>query len=107
MTRRNAARAALLLAAGLAARPAPLTAAVCDAPFSATAHAANPMNYDPPKSYDMEELAKSRAIASWTAQVRSACKGAASDWTKASGTSLACEGTAGGLDCTATGTPAR
>jgi hypothetical protein len=80
-------------------------AAECGA-ISASGRAANPLNYDPPKHYDMEALAKARAIAAGRAAVRASCPGSSSTWDRAGQRSLFCEGYAGGLACEATATPA-
>ncbi|MFA5948653.1 MAG: hypothetical protein WC807_00050 [Hyphomicrobium sp.] len=85
----------------------PLQAAGCKTGVSALGSAANPMNYDPPKRYNMEALAKTRAIAAWRAEVRKSCPGHLSYWWAASKRSVICEGHAGGLSCEVTAVPAR
>ena len=80
-------------------------AAGCDS-VSAQGRAANPANYDPPRHYDMEELAKARAIAAWRVIAARECAVSRAAWSKATGRSVDCEGYAGGLECTARATPA-
>jgi hypothetical protein len=79
----------------------------CRKSTTAVGRAANPANYDPPKHYNMEKLAKTRAIANWQAAVRTNCPEASTLWLRASDKKISCEGYAGGLGCEATATPAK
>lgn len=80
-------------------------AAACGS-VSAQGRAANPANYDPPKHYDMESLAKARAIAAWRVTAARQCPASSAAWSLATGRSIDCEGVAGGLECQAAGAPA-
>ena len=97
--------AALTLASLALANPA--AADGCRRATTGSGRAANPANYDPPKHYNMEKLAKSRAIANWQEKVRAACSGASTAWLRARDKKIECDGYAGGLGCEATATPAR
>ncbi len=93
---------ALLLSFALAG---PAGADACDQPVTGVGRAANPLNYDPPKHYNMEKLAKGRAIAKWRTAVALKCAARSSLWWRAGNKKIACEGYAGGLGCEVTGTP--
>ncbi len=54
-----------------------------------------------------DSLARSRAIKAWSAAVKSDCPKSSSLWMRAKERTVACEGTPGHTDCTATATPAR
>jgi len=79
----------------------------CREAISATGKAANPANYDPPKHYNMEKLAKDRAIAAWRALVANKCPHDSNLWWRARNRKVSCEGYAGGTGCEASATPAR
>lgn len=74
-------------------------AAECSGGVTAHARAANPQNFDPPKSYDAETLATARAKNTWSATVAHACPGFSTKWWLSRGRSVQCEGTAGGVSC--------
>jgi hypothetical protein len=67
--------------------------------------AADPMNFDPPRRYDMVTAAKVHAVGAWKKEVRARCPGSSTSWEKARRKNIACEGYAGGTACTATATP--
>jgi len=74
--------------------------------ITATGRAANPANYEPPRHYDMNALARRRAIEAWRAKTAEACPRSSNIWWRARNRAIACEGYAGGLGCEATGVPA-
>lgn len=90
----------------IACLAAPAHAAEGCGSVSAQGRAANPANYDPPKHYDMESVAKARAVAAWRVTAARQCPASTAAWSRATGRSVDCEGYAGGLECTARGTPA-
>lgn len=73
--------------------------------ISGSGQAANPLNFDPPRRYDMVTLAKAHAVGAWKKEVRARCPGHSKSWTRARGNSITCEGYAGGMSCVATATP--
>lgn len=85
----------------------PAAAEGCRVATTGVGRAANPLNYDPPKHYNMEKLAKSRAIANWQSAVKAACPEASTLWFRALGKKISCDGYAGGTGCEATATPAK
>jgi len=90
---------------GLAARPAG-AGMTCGASFTASGKAANPLNYDPPRHYNPEKLARDRAIAAWRAKVSQICPQVSNFWWRARDRKISCEGYAGGIGCEVSGTPA-
>lgn len=78
----------------------------CLEPVKAYARAANPLNYDPPKHYNPERLAKDRAIARWRDEVASKCPRASNLWWRARDRKVECEGYAGGIGCDVSAIPA-
>ena len=82
----------------------PAAAAICANSVVGKGRAANPANYDPPRSYDMVKRARERAIAAWRAKI---ARGCSRNWSRASKRNVDCEGYAGGTECTATATPPR
>jgi hypothetical protein len=103
---RLAAAVAALVVSAAAALPAAADPAACHDGISAMAKAANPMNYDPPKHYDAESLAKSRAISAWRSKVESLCPHHSSHWWRAHDKKVSCEGYAGGIGCDVSAIPA-
>ena len=85
----------------------PAAAEGCRRATTGVGRAGNPLNYDPPKHYNAEKLARSRAIANWQVSVRAACPQASTLWLRASDKKISCEGYAGGTGCEATATPAK
>lgn len=106
MIARALALSAAAVCAVALAHPA-IAAPACKDGVTATGRAANPMNYDPPKHYDAQKLATTRAIEAWSADVRARCGSRSPHWWRATGKSIECEGHAGGTGCTATATPAK
>ena len=105
---RTAALAVLVAAVGLAAGLAPASAeSACEQSITASGRAANPQNYDPPKHYNPETLAKDRAIAKWRELVAAKCPHDSNFWWRARDRKVTCEGYAGGISCEASGTPAK
>lgn len=94
------AAACVLLATSCAA-----IAGACDGGVTGQGRAANPMNYDPPRHYDMEKTARRRAIAAWRAEVGRRCPKASTAWWRARDRKIECDGYAGGLGCAATAVP--
>ena len=101
----------LALAAGtiLALAPAPSDArpAMCKGPVTGSATAKRGDLFDPPRHYDVEAVARQRAIEAWRKAVAEACPGASTDWQRAGSRKVVCEGVMGGLGCEATAMPAR
>ena len=95
----------VILAVALAGPAAAESA--CQAGITGVGRAANPLNYDPPKHYNMGELAKKRAIANWHEQVNAKCRHDSSLWFRARNKKIECDGYAGGIGCEATAIPAR
>lgn len=85
----------------------PAAAGPCSDGITGAGKAANPMNYDPPKHYNMNALARKRAIADWHEKVELKCPHESSLWLRARNKKIACDGYAGGLGCEATAVPAR
>ena len=85
----------------------PAFAASCSAGVTGSGQAANPLNYDPPKHYNVEKLAKQRAIAAWHEAVEAKCQHVSSHWWRARNKKIECDNHAGGLGCEATAIPAR
>lgn len=54
--------------------------------------AANPLNYDPPRHYDMVARARAAAVAAWVARIEESCRHAIPDWRRATSRRLDCEG---------------
>ncbi len=79
--------------------------AACPATVTGQGRAQHGHNYDPPRKYDTEALARTRAISSWADRVRAECPGRAADWGAARNAKLACEGYAGGIMCEASAAP--
>ena len=79
----------------------------CTSPLTASGRAAYPLNYDPPKHYNAEKLAKDRAIAKWRELVASKCPQSSNLWWRARDRKVDCEGYAGGTGCEATGIPSK
>lgn len=104
---RNVAVVVLMVTFGFTASGSVVAAADCQSVISSEGRAANPMNYDPPKHYDMETLAKSRARAAWRQAVQSGCPGYSANLQKAKQRTDFCEGYAGGLSCTVNAVPSR
>lgn len=90
---------ATALALCLLASASSAEAADCSRGVTARGRAANPQNYDPPKSYDAETLATARAKHAWSATVANACPGFSTKWWLSRSRNVLCEGTAGGVAC--------
>ena len=78
----------------------------CPGPIVASARAPNGLNFDPPKQYDTEKLARRRAITSWRREVAKRCPHSSTLWWRAHGKKIDCEGYAGGVECEARAHPA-
>ncbi len=105
---RSASLATLAAVVGVVAGLAPAAAEnTCMQSITASGRAANPLNYDPPKHYKAEKLAKDRAVAKWRELVAFKCPHDSNLWWRARGRKVDCEGYAGGIDCAASGTPAK
>lgn len=101
------AAALLIVSAGYCVVAPSIAAADCASGVSGSGRAAHARNFDPPKSYDTETLARTRAIAAWTSAVSRACPAFAPSWQLASRQDVFCEGYAGGLECEANAAPAK
>ena len=96
----------LLAASILALSPATLAHAGCADGMTGVGRAANPSHYDPPRKYDVVELARTRAELAWLKAVKAECPGRSVIWLRSSGRKVECEGYAGGTECTVTAIPA-
>lgn len=104
----------MLAALGLAALLAAATsgAASAHAPqchygIIATGRMANGLSFEPPRRYDTQGVARSRAIASWRARVAARCPQHSTFWWRAHDKRVSCEGYAGGVACEVRAIPAR
>src|SRR4051812_26363478 len=91
--------AALSLGAVLAvsaAGPASAHSYGCHDGFAAGGRTANALNFAPPRRYDTERLARSRAIAAWRQKVAARCPSRSTFWWRAHDKRVDCEGYAGG-----------
>ena len=79
----------------------------CDDRVTGAGEAKNGANYDPPRTYNTEALAKKRAVENWSAAVKASCPGYSHLWHAATHKHFSCEGTAGGLGCEAIAHPHR
>lgn len=79
----------------------------CRSGISAAGRMANGLNFDPPRRYDTERVARSRAIAAWRQRVALRCPGHSTFWWRAHDKRVDCEGYAGGVACQVRAAPAR
>jgi hypothetical protein len=79
----------------------------CRDGVAAVGRMANGLNFDPPRHYDAERLARSRAIAAWQQKVALRCPGRSTFWWRAYDKRIDCEGYAGGVACQVRAAPAR
>ena len=77
----------------------------CEGTVTGTGRMAHGHNYDPPRKYDAQALAKKKALADWSAKVKSGCPGYSHLWFRASQKRIACDAYAGGIGCEATAHP--
>lgn len=99
--------ASIAVLAVAVATPAAAEGIACVTGITGVGKAANPLNYDPPRHYDMLALAKRRAIANWHEEVEAKCPHASSYWFRARTKKVTCDGYAGGTGCEAFAIPAR
>ena len=71
----------------------------CRDGVAAVGRMANGLNFDPPRHYDTERLARSRAITAWRQKVALRCPGRSTFWWRAYDKRVDCEGYAGGVAC--------
>ncbi len=102
----SVAGAALLMLSANLAEAAPAYGQ-CDGVITGTGRASHGQNFDPPRKYNTERMARERAIANWSAKVRSSCPRSSARWLIASRKRVSCDGVAGGIGCEATAHPRR
>jgi hypothetical protein len=95
------------LLAVAASGPAPAHSYSCHGGIAAAGRMANGLNFDPPRLYDTERVARSRAIAVWRQKVAARCPGRSTFWWRAHDKRVDCEGYAGGVACEVRAVPAR
>src|SRR5436853_4653298 len=96
--------AMLVLAAAV---PASAHSYSCHQGIAATGRIANGRNFDPPRLYDTQRAARSRAVAAWRQRVALRCPGRSTFWWRAHDKRVDCEGYAGGVACEVRAVPAR
>src|SRR5262249_51693455 len=79
----------------------------CDGVVTASARAPNGANFDPPRHYDTEKLARSRAVTAWQKVVAARCLRHSPSWGRAHDKKMECDGYAGGIGCQASARPSR
>lgn len=79
--------------------------AACPETITGVGRAPHGTNFDPPRKYDTEALARKRAMDAWADRVRAECPGRAAGWSGARNAKLECEGYAGGIMCEASAAP--
>jgi hypothetical protein len=79
----------------------------CHGGIAALGRMANGLNFDPPRRYDTERVARSRAIAAWRLRVATRCPAYSTFWWRAHDKRVECEGYAGGVACEVRAAPAR
>ena len=79
----------------------------CHDGIAAWGRMSNGLNFDPPRRYDTERLARSRAIAAWRLKVATRCPSRSTFWWRAHDKRVDCEGYAGGVACEVRAIPAR
>ena len=79
----------------------------CHSGIAAAGRMANGLNFDPPRRYDTERVARSRAIAAWRQRVALRRPGHSTFWWRAHDKRVDCEGYAGGVACRVRAAPAR
>lgn len=79
----------------------------CRSGIAAASRMANGLNFDPPRRYDIERVARSRAIAAWRLKVAVRCPRRSTFWWRAYDKRVDCEGYAGGIACQVRAVPAR
>ena len=105
---RSAATLGLAIAMIAAAAPSALAdAAVCTTGIATYGRMANGLNYDPPRHYNAEKLARNKAIAAWRADVTAQCPHHSNLWWRAANKSIECDGYAGGTGCDLKAVPAK
>jgi hypothetical protein len=98
---------ALLAVAASGPAPAQSYSYSCRNGIAATGRMANGLNFDPPRRYDTERAARSRAIAAWRQGVAARCPTHSTFWWRAHDKRVDCEGYAGGVACQVRAIPAR
>ena len=98
---------ALILAASTAICQAAPAYGKCDGTVTGLGKAPHGANFDPPRKYNTEALAKTRAIADWSAKVKAGCPRSSTSWYRATNKKVSCDGYAGGIGCEATAHPRR
>jgi hypothetical protein len=84
--------------------------AVCSKTFAGSGRSSHAEGSDDVKKYGSNvpaDLARSRAIADWQANVTKGCPRASTKWSRARGKSVSCEGTPGHTDCSVSAVPGR
>src|SRR5438046_1043273 len=79
----------------------------CQLGIAAAGRMANGLNFDPPRHYATERLARRRAIEAWRQKVDWRCPGHSTFWWRAHDKRVDCEGYAGGVACEVKAVPAR
>jgi hypothetical protein len=96
-----------LLGALASCGPALADPAWCEREVVGSGRIANGLNFDPPRHYDTQAVARQRAIAAWRDKVGVRCPHHSTFWWRAHGKSVDCEGYAGGIECEVRAVPAR